>query len=269
MFAIGLRMFRDKFKSFLIFSLAATGLVEMYIVLYPAIKQQSASIDQMIKSFPPELFKVMNMDASTFSFSTLESYLSTEYMSFLWPILAIIFTISLASYIAIRDIDKGTIETICSLPISRFKIFASRYITGVKMLAAFSAISLLSVVPLAILHGIDFKIMNYVIAAVGSFMFIWAVYALATFVSVMVSEKGKSTMITSAIMLSMFVMNVIANLKDSLSGLKYLSFFHYFDASVVLNKGILSDYMFIVFGVFIILATILAAVRFNGRDLSV
>lgn len=67
------------------------------------------------------------MDAASFSFSSLQSYLSTEYMSFLWPILAIIFTLAIANYIIVNEVDKGTSETLFSLPIKRTKLFLSRY----------------------------------------------------------------------------------------------------------------------------------------------
>lgn len=269
MFAIGFRMVRDKFKSLLIFTLAAVGFVEMYVALFPAIKQQAAMIDEMMKTFPVEFFKAMNMDAESLSFNSLESYMSTEYMSFLWPILAIIFAISLANHIAIREIDKGTIETLCSLPVSRLKIFLSRYAAGAKMLGIFSIISLLAVVPFAMLHGIDFKIMNYIVAAIGSMFFILAIYSLATLISVIVSEKSKSTMIASSVILVMYVLNVVANLNENLTNLQYVSFFHYFNTTELLNKGIFSENMFIVFGGVILVTTIAAAIRFKRRDLSV
>lgn len=269
MFAIAIRMIKDKYKSLLIYCLSALAFLEMYIALFPTVKEQSATFDQIMKTMPPELFKVMNMDSSSFSFSTMEAYLSTEYMSFLWPILAIVFAISMASYIAIREIDKGTVEVLCSLPISRTKIFVSRYIAGLKMLAIFCIVSLLGVVPFAILHNSDYILGNYVTAAIGAFLFVWAVYSLATFVSVICSEKGKATMITSGILLLMYVLNVIANLNENLVNIKYLSFFHYFNGPELLNKNSLATYAILTLGGFAIVTAVVAAVRFGRRDLSV
>ncbi len=269
MFAIAIRMIKDKYKSLLIYCLSALAFLEMYIALFPTVKEQSATFEQIMKTMPPELFKVMNMDASSFSFSTMESYLSTEYMSFLWPILAIVFAISLASYIAIREVDKGTIEILCSLPISRTKIFISRYIAGIKMLAVFCIVSLLGAIPFAMLHNSDYKIGNYVTATIGAFLFVWAVYSLATLVSMICSEKGKATMITSGVLLLMYVLNIIANLNTSLANIKYLSFFHYFNGPELLNKNSLATYAIFVLGGFAVVATVVAAVRFARRDLSV
>lgn len=269
MFAFAKRMFLDRYKSFIVYSLAAVGFVEMYIALFPAISQQSGQIDQMMKSFPPELFKAMNMDPSTLSFGTLESYLSTEYMSFLWPILAIVFAISMANYISANEIDKGTIETLASLPAKRIKIFAERYLMGLLLIIGFSAISLFGAIPFAILHDTNFILSNFVTAAVGSFMFIWAIYSLAVLSSVLFSEKGKASMATSGILILMYVINIISSLNDNLKDLRYVSFFNYFNGSELLAKNVYPDYIFLAFGGFAVISTIIAVIWFNNRDLSV
>ncbi|OIP86030.1 hypothetical protein AUK57_01815 [Candidatus Saccharibacteria bacterium CG2_30_41_52] len=262
-------MLRDKYISFLVYSLSAVGFIEMYIALFPSISQQAGQIDQMIKSFPPEFFKAMNMDPSALSFSTLESYLSTEYMSFLWPILAIVFAISMANYISANEIDKGTIETLASLPAKRIRIFMERYFTGLLLIAGFSVISLFGAIPFAILHDANFILSNFVTASVGSFMFIWAIYSLAVLSSVVFSEKGKASMATSGILILMYVINIISSLNDSLKDLSYVSFFNYFSGSELLAKNIYPEYIFLVFGGFAIISTIIAAIWFNNRDLSV
>jgi len=263
------RMIRDKYKAFIAYSISAVALLEMYVALFPAIKRQSVQIDQMMRSFPPELFKAMNMDPSMLSFSTLESYLSTEYMSFLWPILAIIFAISIAHYILINEIDRGTIETLISLPASRVRIFAERYFVGLLLLAAFVAISLLGIVPLAGVHGINYILTNYLTAAGGAFFFVWAVYSLAVLISVIFSEKGKASMVTGGIITLMYVLSIIASLKDSLKNLQYLSFFHYFNGPDLLAKNIVPDYMVLALGGFAVIASIVALMIFRKRDLSV
>lgn len=269
MLAFASRMFRDKYKSFIVYSIAAIGFVEMYIALFPAIKQQASQFDQMLKSFPPEIFKAMNMDPSTLSFGSLESYLSSEYMSFLWPILAIIFAISIANYISVNEIDKGTIETLASLPAKRIRIFAERYLTGLLLIAGFCAISLLGAIPLAMLHNTDYILSNFVTAAVGSFFFVWAIYSLAVLWSVIFSEKGKATMATSGIVILMYVINILTSLNDNLKNLQYLSFFHYFNGSELLAKNNYPELSLLALGGFAVIATVIAAIWFNNRDLSV
>lgn len=269
MLAFARRMLRDQYKSFIIYSLSALAFLEMYVALFPTISQQASQFDQMLKTMPQELFKAMNMDPSTLSFSTMESYLSTEYMSFLWPILAIIYAISIANYISINEIDKGTVETLISLPASRTRIFVERYLTGLLMLAIFCAISLFGVVPLAEIHNADYVLGNYTTATIGSFLFIWAVYSLSVLFSVIFSEKGRASMTSSGVLILMYVLSIISGLKENLVNLQYVSFFHYFNGSDLLIKNVYPEYAVLVLGGFAVVVAISALFWFNRRDLSV
>lgn len=269
MFAYATRMFRDKFKSFVIYSLASIGFLEMYVALFPMIQKQAGSFDQLLKTMPPELFKAMNMDVGALSFGNLESYLSSEYMSFLWPIMAIIFAFSLANYICVNEIDKGTIESLISLPTSRMKVFVQRYLTGLILLAVFCAISLFGIIPLAGLHNIHYVFDNYFTASVGSFFFIWAVYSLAVLFSTLFSEKGRASMASGGLLLLMYVLNIISALNKDLVNIKYGSFFYYFNGSELLGNNNYPQYALLALGGFAAVATILAIWRFNSRDLSV
>jgi len=269
MFVFAIRMLRDKWKSFVVYTIAAIAFLEMYIALFPVVRQRANQFDLVIKTFPPEIFKAMNIDPSSLSFANIESYLSSEYMSFLWPILAIIFAILLANYISINEIDKGTIETLASLPARRTRIFIERYMVGLLLLAGFCVISLFGAIPLAIFHNTEFILANFMTAAIGSFLFIWAVYSLATLFSVIFSEKGKASMVTGGVLILMYVINIISVLQTDLKNLQYFSFFNYFSGSELLAKNVYPEYAFLVLGGFALIATLGALFWFNRRDLSV
>jgi len=269
MFAFFNRMMRDKWKTFVGYSVSTLALLEMYVALFPAIREQAVKFDQILQTFPPALFKAMNMNPATLSFSTMESYLSSEYMSFLWPILAIIFAISIANYISVNEIDKGTVETLASLPASRTRIFMERYLAGLLMMAGFAVVSLLGAVPLAMIHGADFIFANFLTATIGSFLFLWAVYSLATLCSVIFSEKGRASMISGGILTFMYVAFVVSTLQDSFKNLRYISFFNYFSGSDLLASNIYSEYSIPVLIGFSVLITIISLLWFKKRDLSV
>lgn len=269
MFAFARRMLRDKWKSFTVYSISMIAFMEMYISLFPAISKQALQFDKMLKSFPPELFQAMNMDPSALSFSTLESYLSTEYMSFLWPIMAIIFAISIANYISVNEVDKGTIETLVSLPVSRTRIFIERYFTGLAILCIFCFISIFVAIPLAEFHNVKYTLDNYLTTTGGCLLLVSVVYSLATLSSVIFSEKSKATTVSGGILVFMYVLNVLSNLQDSLDNLKYVSFFHYFSGSDLLSKNVYPEYAVLVLGGVAIILFLAGLFWFNRRDLSV
>jgi ABC-type transport system involved in multi-copper enzyme maturation permease subunit len=247
----------------------AIGFLEMYIAMFPTIKEQSGQFDQMLKAMPQEIFKAMNMDVSSLSFGNLESYLSTEYMSFLWPILGIIFVISLANYILVNEVEKGTIETLASLPATRSKVFIERYSAGIVLLVIFVAVSIFAAIPLAQITNSSVAAINYLTTALGGFLFMWAIYSVATMFSTIFSEKGKATMATGGVLILMYVLNIIAALNDNLTNIKYASFFNYFNGSDLLAKNIFSINSLFVLGGVAIATTLIALFWVNRRDLSV
>lgn len=269
MLVFATRMLRDKWKSFVIYSISAVVFLEMYVALFPSFHEQAAEVDRLFKSFPPELFKAMNMDPSMLSFSNFQAYLSTEYMSFLWPIMMIAYVISVANYICVNEIDKGTIETLASLPTSRIRIFFERYFAGLMLTIGFCVISVLGAIPLAQLHDVDYLFNNFLTTTVGAFFFAWAVYSLATLFSVLMSDKGKASMLSGGAVTIMYVLFIVSSLKESVENLKYVSFFNYFSGSELLAKNAYPEHMVLALGGFALVAFTAALFWFKHRDLSI
>jgi ABC-2 type transport system permease protein len=96
-----------------------------------------------------------------------------------------------------------------------------------------------------------------------------AIFSIACFFSSVFSEKGKATFATSGIIIVMYALNIISGLKDSLKDVRYLSFFHYFNAAQLLGKNHVVDWTFWVFGGAIVVFTAAAAFWFNRRDVAV
>ena len=183
MLSFSVRMIRDKWKTSLIFLGGLTMFLEMFISFYPFIQEKAGDINELVMTaLPKDIFKVFNLEASLISFSSFESYLSTKYYSMIWPILIIILAISLANYLVLDEISKGTAESTFSLPVSRIKIFLQRYLTGLTMIVMVSAISVLATPILAEIHGIDYILTNYLIFIVECALFSSSVYSLTVLV---------------------------------------------------------------------------------------
>jgi ABC-2 type transport system permease protein len=263
------RYLKDKKNYLLGMTLGILAFLGMYIALFPSIRDSAAQLSQVIEAYPDAFFKAFGMEKSDLSFSTVESYLATEQYSFIWPIMIVVLAVSLANAILVSDIDKGTAELVFSQPMSRIKLFFSRYFAGLLALLGFLAVSVYGAIPFFELYNIDYNFSKFnTIALVGLF-FAVSVYSMATLFSVIFSEKGKSSFAASGIIILMYVVNVISSLEDSLSNLKYTSFFYYFSPTLALNKGELVDWALLVFGIFSIVATLTAAYWFNRRDIAV
>jgi ABC-2 type transport system permease protein len=207
-------------------------------------------------------------DGASF-FSTVENYMSTEFFSFFWPILTVIMLIGFANSMIVGEIEKGTIEVVLAQPISRLRLFFSRYAAGTLFFGVFSGASIFFIPLFSAIAGFDYQIKNYFSMWGVAFLFGMAIFSIACLFSAIFSEKGRAISVTAGILLTMYALNIISGLKESLADLKYFSFFHYLNAPQVMGKNQIVDYTFLVFGGVILIFTAAAAFWFNRRDIAV
>ncbi len=268
MFTIFWRTIKNRKTSLIAYSLGAVGLLWMILAIYPLFAERQADLEKFIQAYPEEIFTAMGLDVAEFTLDTVESWVAVEHLSLMWPIMAIIMVVAFGGAIIAGEIEKGTIETILAQPISRLKIYFSKYLAGVISLLIFVIVSLYAIIPLAYLHDIDYKIENWTTFAILGFFFSLAIFSLSMLASSIFSEKGKSNFTIGGIFMLMYVVDIVANFKESLKDLKYLSFFHYFDYSAAMNKNTLDETAIWVFLGVSVVATILGAVWFIRRDIA-
>ncbi|MCL5407099.1 MAG: ABC transporter permease [Patescibacteria group bacterium] len=266
MFAIFSRAIKDRRIIILIYCLAGVAFLWMYIALFPAFKDQSASMEQLLKNYPESFLKAFNVDIK--SFTTLEGYLATEQFSFMWPLLAIFMTVGFAAASFAGEIESGTIEILLAQPLSRARLFIGRYLAGLAMFIVFVFFSIFAALPISAIYHINFKAENFVMVAILAFLFGLAIYSIAMFLSALFSDKGKVFFITGGLLVVMYVLNILSALKENLADLKYLSFFYYFNPNKALIYKEIDSWSYVVFLGLAFIFTILGLIIFRKRDIT-
>ena len=267
MFTIARRALRDKKVFLLSFVLGGIGLAWMYAALFPTIAKMSGSYSEILKSFPEAFLEAFGIGEEMLT--GFESYMSSEHFGLVWPIMLIFLIASFAGTSISREIEKGTMEILLSLPVSRVKIFFGKYLSGIAALLIFVVSSVLSIIPLAEAYNIDYVVSHFFTMSLLGFLFGWAIFGLSILFSAIFSDKSKVYMATGGIMIGMYVIRIVSILSDKFDKLKYFSFFHYYNAPDALSKNSIAPETFIVFISVAVITTILAAVWFSKRDAAV
>ena len=132
----------------------------------------------------------------------------------------------------------------------------------------YSSASILLIFPLATIHNIDIWSRGIWVVFAISLLFTWAVYSLAFLGSAFFSEKGKASIVASGALIIMYVLNIVAGLKESLDYLRYFSFFYYYNSMTAIMKGEYIDGALLVFIGVAVISTLTALYWFNRRDVS-
>jgi len=267
MSAIFWRILKDRRTQILVYLLASIGLLWMYIALFPAFKDQSANLEQLISSYPESFMKAFNFDIK--SFTTIEGYLATEQYSFVFPLMVIFMLVGFAGAVFSGEIEKGTIEVLIAQPISRLKLFFSRYLAGVFILLVFTAVSVYSALPLSRIYNISFELAGFNKLWLLASMFALAIYSIAIMLSAIFSDRGKVFFISGGVLIGMYVLNIISALRESLSDIKFASFFYYFNPAKALGNHEIDSWAYLMFLGVAFICILIGAIYFLKRDIAV
>ena len=263
MFAIFLKTINERIVSLTAYFVFAVLLLVMFMSLYPSIQENSKQLNELFQSYPQGLKDALGLEG--LNFDTVEKFLSIQYFGFMWPMLVIVITISVGASLA-REKEEGTISILFSRPLSRLKIFFAQYIAGVSILAIFSFVSVFVGVFIASVNGIEYIFKNFLSIGFLGFLLGISILTISTFFSSVFSEKSRVLIFTGGLTLCMYTLNLLANLKESLEGLKYFSFFHYYNPSVALAKGELEFSAITVFLLVTLVFLTSGAYIFNKKD---
>lgn len=268
MLGVYTRILKDKWKSLLIYIAASVAFLEMYIALYPSMKAALQSTEELMKAFPKEFMGAFGFTPEVLTFPTIESFISTEMFTLMWPIVAIIIAIGLANLSFAGDIAAGTIEVVLAQPISRLKVFIARYLAGASIILVFVWTSIYAAIPLTAMHGIVFNAKSYLYMSIIGSLFVLAIYGLAVLFSALFSEKGKTIFATTGVLITMYAINIVSGLNDKFGNLKYFSFFYYFNPGTALNKLGYVEWAIPFFLGVILITPVLGAFWFHRRDIA-
>lgn len=237
----------------------------MFVAFFPSVHEEAEKLEDAFSAYPEEMLKALNIEM-TDMFSSLEAFMRVENFSFLWPIIAIILLATLGGAAIAGEVEDGTIEVLLAQPLSRAKVFFSKYIGGLIILLLFTIGSIFSVIPLAMLHNVDFQLESYGVVAVLCFLFGFAIYSLSIMLSSFFSSKGKAASLAAGTVLVMYALNILSTFKESVSDIKYLSFFHYYDFSSALIEHSIETLSVVVFVLFGVVCGIIGLLNFLKRD---
>jgi ABC-2 type transport system permease protein len=263
--ALILKELRERRLSLIFYCLGAVGLIWLYVSLFPTLQAQMDTYSKLLESFPKGFSQAFGLEDR--AFNSLEGFISSEMFSFMWPILIIFFTVSRAGSTIAGEIEKGTIATLLSLPVSRFRLFTAKYTAGVIGFVCFTAISIGSTIPLSLAYSLRPQISNFLTMIFLGIIFAWAIYSASMFISAFARSKTTVYSIMGGVLVVMYALNIIAGLKQSISWLRYLSIFNYFKANMALMHNQITGLSIFILISAIIIFTVPAIYLFSRRDI--
>lgn len=225
---------KSNLRNTIIWTLSAIGVMILFASMYPTFQEQASSFEELLKAYPPEVIKSLNLSLETFS-TVIGFYTFTcIYTMIIIALFASTLTVKSFSY----EKTKKIYEYLLTKPVTRSNVFVAKLISnfllftvGFVLFYIASIITMSAISSDAISYSALFNI-NVAIYFIGLFFF-----AIGTLIATALSKVKVVSAITLPLVFGFFFLSILKSLLDD-DKLKYLSPFSMFDINEVAQTGI-------------------------------
>jgi beta-exotoxin I transport system permease protein len=232
-------------------------------LFYPTIIANAAQFEELLKVYPKEIMAAFGI---TGSLADPGTFLGSYVFAFLWPLIAAIAAILLATRPA-ADAETGFLDLPVSTRLPRVGYLGASIVTQVVAIAALAVLTVLAIKAVDLVIEPDFDSVRLATAGGYAILFGLAIAGVTTAFGVMLLSRGQAGGLAAGILIVMYLANVIGQLDTGLAWVADLSAFHYFDLKGVIDDGTIPIDGVILYAVAAILGWLIALFAFRRRDL--
>jgi len=257
---------RDQRRALLIWAGSVVAYVLMMCSLFPSIRKSAGDMQDYIESMP-EAFRKAFMGQST-DFGNAVTYLNGELFSFMTPLFVVIFGIAVAGAQIAGEEENGTLSLLLAYPVSRSRLLLQKYAVLVTGTVVLCGAHLAAMLVADVSIGLDMPTGDVVGAHVMLLLLALAVATVAFAVGAATGKRGLTIAVGAAVGTVAYLLNIVAQLVESLLWLQKLSLFYYYGGAEPLRLGLRPAYAAVLLLV-IVTAGVAAWLTFERRDVHV
>lgn len=217
----------------------AVSLVAIVLPLVGAFRLMMNSdgmkeLSRVFEQLPPAL---RVMFGGTANFTLLDGWLQAQVFNFVIPLVLAVYTAMATLGILTREMDGHTMDFLLALPIRRSELLLSR-LGGLALNLGFLHLILLGSIGLGVrLIGEQPHWQAYALTLVNEYLVYLALACLLLLVTVFIDDYQRGLMTTVGAALLLYLVPHTIDAGSSLSWLRQVSLFAYFDPGAILRTG--------------------------------
>jgi len=262
-FKIAIRTMKDNWKISIVLTLVFMGLMTMYSITFPAFKESIEEILGTLEGGGFEFFRGFEYMNSYPGFLAVEGY------ELFWIlILGILIGFISASLIS-KEIESKTIDLLMSNPVSRKQLVFEKYIGMIPFILLINVAILVTIYAVTIAIGEEINLGYLSMTHLISIIYFLTIASIGLLASVIIDEKMKASIFTTAIIVGMFIFDSISRLVPDYEALGYISLTHYYVPTDIIISGRVDGVGIIVLIAITIVCLIISMIYFERRNIVV
>lgn len=243
----------------------------LVVYIYPSINDATDFLGQL-RQLPVQVRAAMGLPDESlerlfpdgeFSFNGV---LTTHYLIW-WPVFVGAYAIIYGSGVIAKDIEQGTLRTLLSQPLRRYKYLLSKSAAFVSITVVFWMVSWGFVTAAAVISDIDVNIQNVAIAHTVGWLLILTIFSYSVLISSVFLRFSSALVMAYLVTFVFYMLNFITPAYDSTDWLKNLSIFHFYQPLTLLEEADVKWTGLGVYGGIIVGSHLLSIIIFQRRDI--
>ena len=235
----------------------ALGLMSaLMAAIWPSIED---SISKLTESYPSglkEAFGIQELDS-------VEKYIDAEMLSLIVPLALAFFAVRCATRATVGAEDRGHLDTLLSLPVSRHVLVASSFIVSGLMTASILGVTWVLTMLAGVIAGAGISPGTLALALGNVWPLAMAFAGLAVLVGGVVHRPVTVTEVAAGTLVAMYVLDLAGKLSDSVEPLRAVSAFRYYGSVVQNDFDVSHALLLTAVGVAF---TVIGSILFDRRD---
>lgn len=202
-------------------TLALLGM--MFVPFYDSIAADLETWEQLMQAYPPEILAFFGEA----SFTTPEGYLSLEYFSYM-PLVVGVFAVLAGSGMLVADEERGVLDLIAALPLSRTGLFWGRFLSLVFTLLFIVGLGYVGIMISTTYSVIELDPVELITPFASMFAVLFFFAGFSLLLSFVLPSRKSAAMAAGIVLVGGFFVNGLANLNEGLADInRYLPLSYY------------------------------------------
>jgi ABC-2 type transport system permease protein len=255
---------RDIRRSFVWWSIGLICVVAMMMAIYPSVRGNE-SMTKLVNSLP-EALKSFTSFGGDFDWASPTGYLGRELFSFMVPLLLLVAAIGGGSGSIAGEEERGTLDLLLSLPVSRTRVALEKLAAMAIEVAGLGLVFLLALWIGARAVTMHVAAVNLAAATLNAVLLALAFGSVAFMLGAAFGRRALATGVASAAAVAAYLLNALAPLVGTLTGVQKASPFYHYAAGDPLRQGLQPAHSLLLLAL-AVAASLVAVVGFRRRDL--
>jgi ABC-2 type transport system permease protein len=222
---------RKRVRGSVFLAVGMSLLAAFAVWAYPSYSE-ALDMDQLRDAFPEPMIRAFNIE----SMASLEGFLAVELYMFGWIILLGLYLAYSAASIVADDIDRGRMDTLLSMPVSRPRLAIERFVAlGVPILAVNVLVPVVVLVSAALI-GESLSVVDLVALHLLSIPYLFACAGIGLLASVLFDRASIAQRVALGVTFGIYLLDSLLRGTDA-ELLGALAPMRYFDPNEVLLDG--------------------------------